>query len=88
MRIVLLLDEGPVTTDIKEKLDTTAPAISLWKRRYPEEGLLRLGTFPPVQPPQKLTPQLRAKILAKTQQAKPDGSTHWSFIALQTHANN
>jgi len=79
MRIVLMLDEGCRYSDIKEKLDTTAPTISLWKRRYREEGLLGLATFHPGQPPQKLTPRLRAKILAKTQQAPPDGSTHWSL---------
>jgi len=79
MRIILLLDEGASYSDIKEKLDTTAPTISLWKRRYREEGLMGLATFHPGQPPQKLTPQLRAKILAKTQQAPPDGSTHWSL---------
>lgn len=79
MRIVLMLDEGASYSDIKEKLDTTAPTISLWKRRYREEGLVGLATFHPGQPPQKLTPQLRAKILAKTQQEPPDGSTHWSL---------
>lgn len=79
MRIVLMLEEGASYNDIKEKLDTTAPTISLWKRRYVAEGLVGLATFHPGQPPQKLTPQLRAKILAKTQQAPPDGSTHWSL---------
>lgn len=79
MKIVLMLDEGSSYNDIKEKLDTTAPTISLWKRRYSEEGLVGLATFHPGQPPQKLTPQLRAKILAKTQQEPPDGSTHWSL---------
>jgi len=79
MRIVLMLDEGASYSDIKEKLDTTAPTISLWKRRYREEGLVGLATFHPGQPPQKLTPQLRAKLLAKTQQKPLDGSTHWSL---------
>ena len=37
-----------------------------------------LETIRPGQPPQKLTPSLRAKILAKTQQPPPDCSTHWS----------
>jgi len=79
MRIVLMLDEGASYHDIKEKLDTTAPTISLWKRRFCEEGLVGLATFHPGQPPKKLTSQLRAKILAKTQQPPPDGSTHWSL---------
>jgi hypothetical protein len=39
MRIVLMLDEGASYSEIKEKLDTTAPTISLWKRRYRESGI-------------------------------------------------
>lgn len=38
-----------------------------------------LGTVRPGQPPRKLNPALRAKILARTQQQPPDGSTHWSL---------
>ena len=79
MRIVLMLDEGASYHDIQEKLDTTAPTISLWKRRYGQEGILGLATLHPGQPAQKLTTQLRARILAKTQQPPPDGSTHWSL---------
>ena len=76
MRIVLALDGGASYALIKAKLDTTAPTISLWKKRYGEDGLAGLTRAHPGQPPQKLTPQLRAKILAKTQQRPPDGSTH------------
>ena len=79
MRIILMLDEGASYSDIKEKLDTTAPTISLWKRRYREAGVVGLVSVHPGQPPKKLTPQFRAKVLAKTQQAPPDGSTHWSL---------
>lgn len=79
MRIILRLADGATYREICEALDTTAPTISLWKKRYQEEGLIGLGTIRPGQPPQKLTPQLRAKILAKTHQVPPDGSTHWSL---------
>ena len=79
MRIVWMLDEGASYHDIQEKLDTTAPTISLWKKRYRLEGIVGLATFHPGQPAKKLTPQLRARILARTQQPPPDGSTHWSL---------
>lgn len=79
MRIVLMLDEGASYHDVQEKLDTTAPTISLWKRRYRQEGIVGLATFHPGQPAKKLTTQLRARILAKTQQPPPDGATHWSL---------
>lgn len=79
MRIVLMLDEGASYHDVQEKLDTTAPTISLWKKRYRQEGIVGLATFHPGQPAKKLTTQLRARILAKTQQPPPDGATHWSL---------
>ena len=79
MRIVLLLDEGVSYRDIEEKLGTPPSTISRWKQRYQKDGLLGLATIHPGQPPQKLTPQLRARVLERTRQAPPDGSTHWSL---------
>jgi transposase len=79
MRIVLLLDEGSSYREIEEKLGTPASTISRWKRRYQEDGLLGLATIHPGQPPQKLTPEFRARVLERTRQAPPDGSTHWSL---------
>ncbi len=38
-----------------------------------------MATVHPGQPPQKLTPQLRAKVLERTRQEPPDGPTHWSL---------
>jgi transposase len=54
-RIVLMLAEGASYSEIKEKLDTTAPTISRWKKRYCEEALMGLATLHPGQPPSKLT---------------------------------
>jgi hypothetical protein len=44
MRIILMLDEGASYSHIKEKLDTTGPTISLWKRRYREAVWLAWST--------------------------------------------
>ena len=79
MRIVLLLDEGTSYRDIEEKLGAAPSTVSRWKQRYEKDGILGLATIHPGQPPQKLTPQLRAKVLERTRQAPPDGSTHWSL---------
>jgi transposase len=79
MRIVLMLADGVSYRRVMSALKTTAPTISLWKSRYLAEGVIGLTTLHPGQPPQKLTPALRARILAKTQQPPPDGSTHWSL---------
>src|SRR5215467_2824060 len=79
MRIVLLLDEGSSYRDIEEKLGAPASTVSRWKQRYQQDGVLGLATIHPGQAPQKLTPQLRARVLERTRQAPPDGSTHWSL---------
>jgi transposase len=91
MRIVLLLDEGLSYTEIREKLGTPPSTISRWKQRYEADGLLGLVSVHPGQPPQKLTPQLRAKVLERTRQTPPDGSTHWSLrkmaVVMQVNKN-
>src|SRR5712664_456235 len=84
MRIVLLLEEGTSYRDIEEKLGTPASTISRWKQRYQAEGLLGLATIHPGQPPQKLTAALRARVLERTRQTPPDGSTHWSLRKMAT----
>src|ERR1700722_5310680 len=79
MRIVLLLDEGGSYRDIEEKLGVPPSTISRWKQRYQEDDVLGLATIHPGQQPQKLTPQLRARVLEQTRKAPPDGSTQWSL---------
>ncbi len=79
MRILLMLADGASYRAVMTALKTTAPTISLWKSRYVNEGVMGLTTLHPGQPPQKLTPALRARILARTQEPPPDGSTHWSL---------
>ena len=79
MRIVLLLDEGVSYREIEERLGAFPSTISRWKQRYEKDGVLGLATIHPGQPPKKLTPQLRARVLERTRQAPADGSTHWSL---------
>jgi len=79
MRIVLLLDEGCSYNEISGQLHAPASTISRWKRRFGQEGGLGLGTVHPGQPPTKPTPALRGRVLERTRQEPPDGSTHWSL---------
>ena len=82
MRIILLLDQGVSYREIQEQLGAFPSTISRWKQRFEKDGLLGLATIHPGQLPLKLTPLLRAKVLEKTRQAPPDGSTHWSSRKL------
>ena len=83
-KIILLLAEGLSYEAIQSKLDTTAPTIARWKRRFLENGLDGFETQRPGQPPQKLTAKLRGRILEATRRRPRDGSTHWSCRKLAT----
>jgi len=77
-KIVLLLAPGLSYQAVVAKLDTSAPTVGKWKKRFLEHGLDGLETHQPGQPPRKLTARLRAKILNATHRKPLDGSTHWS----------
>ena len=81
-KIILLLAEGASYEIIKTKLDTTAPTISRWKKRFLEGGLDGFETQRPGHPARKLTAKLRARILNATRHRPGDGSTHWSCRKL------
>src|SRR3954447_13775279 len=82
-RLILMLAEGLSYTEIQERLDTTAPTISKWRKRFLEQridGLMQERH--PGQKPSVITPQLQAKVLAATRRKPSDGSTHWSCRKL------
>ena len=85
-RLILMLAAGHSYNEIKRALDTTAPTVSLWKKRFLEcrvAGLM--GERHPGQKPSVITPKLIAKVLAATQRKPSDGSTHWSCRKLAKH---
>ena len=75
-KIVLLLAEGFSYQAVADKLDTSAPTVGKWKKRFLQHGLDGLETHRPGQPPWKLTARLRAKVLNATRRKARDGSTH------------
>ena len=82
-RLVLLLAEGFPYRTIQQRLDTTAPTIARWRRRFLKQriaGLLEIRH--PGQKPSVITPTLQAKVLAATRRKPSDGSTHWSCRKL------
>jgi len=85
-RLLLMLAEGLPYRTIQQKLDTTAPTISRWRRRFLKQrvaGLLEIRH--PGQKPSVITPALQAKVLEATRRKPSDGSTHWSCRKLAKH---
>ena len=81
-KLILRLAEGVSFNAIKHRLQTTAPTIIRWKRRFRQYGLDGLDTCHPGQKPSVLTPALRARMLSATRRKPSDGSTHWSCRKL------
>ena len=81
-KLILMLAEGASFNAIKRQLQTTAPTIIRWKRRFRQSGVEGLDTYHPGQKPSVLTPALRARILSATRRKPSDGSTHWSCRKL------
>src|SRR5579859_795006 len=82
-RMILMLAAGRSYVDIRERLQTTAPTISRWKKRFLEGrigGLME--TRHPGQKPTVITPKLQARVLEATRRKPKDGSTHWSVRKL------
>jgi transposase len=77
-RLILALGAGQTYVEIAGSLQTQPATISFWKQRFLADGIDGLQTRHRGSTPRKVTPAVQARILKKTQQAPPDGSTHWS----------
>jgi len=81
-RVIVMLADGASYSTIERTLPCYRDYINRWRRRFVADrldGLLSKHVSPP---PSVLTPTLEARILAKTRQRPPDGSTHWSTRKL------
>src|SRR5712671_675643 len=81
-RVILMLAAGDSYTTIETTVPCYRDYINRWRRRFLAERLEGLRPRYRGQPPTVLTPTMEARVLAKTQQSPPDGSTHWSTRKL------
>ena len=80
--VVLMLANGEPFSRIAATLGCYPDYINRWKRRYEAERLAGLRAKYRGQPARIRTPRMEARILAKTRERPPDGSTHWSTRKL------
>ncbi len=81
-RVILMLANGDSYSAIETAIPCYRDYINRWRRRFLAERLEGLQARYRGQPPTVLTAAMEARILAKTRQAPPDGSTHWSTRKL------
>ena len=87
-RMILMLAAGHTYAEVQERLQTTAPTISRWRKRFLESGVAGLlETRHPGQKPTVITPKLQARVLDATRRKPKDGSTHWSVRKLARELN-
>src|SRR4051812_42430491 len=87
-RMILMLAAGRSYLEIQERLQTTAPTISRWKKRFVQDHLNGLiEARHPGQKPTVITPKLQARVLEATRRKPKDGSTHWSVRKLAQELN-
>lgn len=77
-RVILALAEGRTYADIRGALGVTDAYIARWKQRVVTGGVPALGDLPRSGRPDRLTPRLEAKILARSQEPPPAPFTHWT----------
>ena len=81
-RVILMLADGASYSTIETTVPCYRDYINRWRRRFLAKRLDGLRPRYRGQPPTVLTPAMEARILEKTRQAPPDGSTHWSTRKL------
>lgn len=81
-RMILLLDEGVPYREVADKLGCSQTTVSLWRGRFLSDRLEGLYGRHRGKPADQVARSLESKILALTQKAPPDGSTHWTTRKL------
>jgi transposase len=77
-----MLDEGLSWSVIGERLPCTPDYIGRWKRRFAEERMAGLYARHRGRAPGRDAAKVEARVLAWTQKAPTDGSTHWTTRKL------
>jgi transposase len=81
-QVILMLADGLSFSRITAATGCYPSYINRWRARFEEGRLPGLQAHYRGQPARVRTPALEARILAKTKQVPPDGSTHWSTRKL------
>jgi len=81
-QVILMLADGESFLTITAAVRCYPDYVSRWKQRFESERLAGLRAKYRGQPPTIRTPALEARVLTKTRQKPPNGSTHWTTRTL------
>jgi transposase len=80
--IVLRAAEGASNTEIARDMRVSLQTVGLWRRNFSERGMEGLETARRSGRPRAISDDEVQRVLAKTLEAPPDGTTHWSVRRL------
>jgi transposase len=81
-RLILALADGASYREIETRLHTSSPTIARWRKRFERGRMEGLKPEHKGSRPRVVTPAVQARIVRRTLQPPPDGSTHWSCRKL------
>ena len=78
-KALMMAADGVANTRIAQELGVSPATVSAWRSRFAVEGLAKLGQVRKGRGPKPTIPQDKIdEIVELTQNATPDGETHWS----------
>jgi len=85
-RALLLAADGVANTVIASTVGATAVTVRSWRTQFGDRGLAKLGKVAPGRGRKQTIPQdVIERIVELTQNATPDGETHWSTRTMAEH---
>lgn len=81
-QMVLRLLEGETNSAVARRYKVSRPTVSLWRRRFAEEGMVGLHNAWKVGRPRNTSEEAIARLVNTALQNKPRGKTHWSRRGL------
>ena len=81
-RIVLRAAQGATNLQIAGELGVSQPTVGLWRRNFAERGLDGLVDARRPGRPREIDDDEVQRVLAKTLESPPDGTTQWSVRRL------
>lgn len=86
-QIVLACAEGQTNTQVARELGVTKATVGKWRRRFVERRLEGLLDEPRPGAPRRVTDEDVERVIVKTLEEMPRGSTHWSTRTMAKQCN-
>jgi transposase len=81
-RLILALADGLSYREIEKRVHTSSPTIARWRQRFEQHRIEGLNPRHKGSRPRVVTPAVQARIVRRTLEPPPDGSTHWTCRKL------